>query len=134
MTYDKANRLVSEEQRGSDGSVRITRHEYDAKHNRTLTIDFRGNKTAYVYDPFGHILKESNPSQTYFYGYDSAGNEISRTDANENTTTSSYNAYGNPLETRHPDGTVEKFNSYSDGSLKSAVNQEGTITSYSYDP
>ncbi|MGE5196803.1 MAG: RHS repeat-associated core domain-containing protein [Anaerolineae bacterium] len=65
--------------------------------------------------------------------YDSAGRQISKTDGNGWTTKTCYTAHGKPAKIEHPDETCETFCYYPNGELKSSTNQEGTITSFTYD-
>lgn len=138
MSYDKANRLTEETQIGCDGLVRKTTHNYDNKHNRNRTVDFQGHISNYRYDAFDHMIEEKLPTGNgafsyVTHSYDSAGNEKSRTDANENTTTTEYNARGKPILVLHPDGTNERCSYYPDGKLKSSTDQLGTVASFLYD-
>ncbi len=143
MAYDCSNRLTQLEEVSFDGTKRITQYRYDTKHNKIATIDTFGNETRYVYDPFGHVIETHLPPilhadgktiyPVHYATYDDAGREISRTDANQNTTQTQYNSRNQITRLLHPDGTCENFFYNLDGTLKTHIDQQGTITSFTYD-
>ncbi|HSX37494.1 MAG TPA: RHS repeat-associated core domain-containing protein [Chlamydiales bacterium] len=141
--YDFSNRLIKKEEKGDDGIHRVYQYTYDTKHNLITETDPYGNVTTYVPDAFGH-RKEIHPPPILderggkiltvaTFKYDSAGNEIEKTDAAGNITKTSYNAYGKPILITHPNGATEEFSYYLDGNLKNYTDARGVVTSYVYD-
>ncbi|MPZ91791.1 MAG: hypothetical protein GEU68_09215 [Actinobacteria bacterium] len=73
--------------------------------------DARGHSTSYAYDESNRVTKVTSPTKaSWTYGYDPAGNLISMTDANGNTTTTAgdgviemgYDALNRPTEIDYP--------------------------------
>ena len=143
MNYDYCNRLTQTHEVGFDGITHITQYRYDGKHNKTAVIDSFGNTTGYVYDAFGHVIQTNLPkildekgnviSPVIYSSYDSAGREVSRTDAKGYTTTTQYNARSQVTSIQHPDGTQERFIYNLDGTLKTHIDAEGFATTHTYD-
>jgi RHS repeat-associated protein len=143
MGYDYSNRLISVSEKGQDGQIHTTYHEYDGKSNRIKTIDYLGNETRYVYDAFNNLIETYLPVQKNTEGnvfqpvikttYDSAGRKISETDGEGHTTRTAYNAYNKPTSIQHPDGTEERYIYNFDDTLKTYINTEDTETHYTYD-
>ncbi len=138
MNYDYSNRLIESKEVGDDGCVRITRHDYDKKHNRILTIDSHGYQTHYVYDSLNRLKETHLPATETLHpvicsNYDAAGREITHTDPKGHVTTTVYNAYGKPVSIDHPDETQERFTYHLNGNLHTHIDQNGVETSYTYD-
>ena len=142
MVYDFSNRLL--QKRETDGvTTHTTHYRYDYKDNLIAEIDAFGNETSHTYDALGRRLSTKFPQIEESSGavvhpvlrttYDSTGNPISKTDCRGETTYFSYNSRGKPIEICYPDGSKERFIYFLDGQLKSQIDQEGTITSYTYD-
>lgn len=141
--YDFSNRLTRLEERGKDGIVHVTEHQYDKKNNQVATLDHFGNKTTFVYDFSGNLLESHLPptlnEKEELYTpiltktYDSQGRVRSETNAKGECTVIVYNAYHKPIHISHPDGSCEEWRYYLDGTLKMHINQVGTTTSYKYD-
>jgi YD repeat-containing protein len=82
-------------------------------------------------------LKEGDPiarvAGNFQYTYDDAGNQIARTDGNNNTTQFQYDARKRLIKTAYPDGT-SVTNSYDGpGNLASVTDQASNVVQYSYD-
>jgi RHS repeat-associated protein len=143
MTYDFSNRLIRTEEKAWNGPSHITHHRYDCKDNKIATADSFGNETKFKYNALNKIIATQSPEildpsgnalqPTTSASYDGIGRKISETDANGNTTTTQYNAWGKPIRIMYADGTHESFLYNTDSSLKEASNQEGTRTLYTYD-
>ncbi|MBS0621233.1 MAG: DUF687 family protein [Verrucomicrobia bacterium] len=142
-TYDFSNRLIQQQILGLDGTARTSHRRYDFKHNLISEIDSFGNETRHTYDAFGHPIETHLPPMLNGDGnlshpvltatYDDAGRKISSTTARGETTHTTYNSRGKPLRIDHPDGGREEFLYYLDGTLSTAIDQEGKRTSYTYD-
>lgn len=63
--YKSGTGLVTKE---TDPLGRVTTHDYDAKGNKTLTVDSDGFKTTYQYDAYGNLTKETS-ERGALYGY-----------------------------------------------------------------
>jgi RHS repeat-associated protein len=143
MNYDHSNRLIQSKEIGADGLEHVTQYQYDGKHRKTASIDHYGNTTRYFYDFFGNleatllspVLNENGDpiEPTLRSSFDGAGREISRTDARDNDTRTSYNSRGQITQVTHPDGAQEKFVYNLDGTLQTHFDQEGNKTEYAYD-
>ncbi len=138
MQYDYSNRLIVSSEVEKEGSTHTTRHEYDKKHNRVLTIDPHGYKTRYVYDPLNQLIETHLPplcgtDPILRSSYDAAGREITRTDARGFTTCTTYNAYGDPLLIEDPSGAREQCVYNLDGTLRTQIDQNGVETHFAYD-
>lgn len=143
MFYDLRGRLKEEKEIGDDGIIHQTHYEYDLNDHLIKKIDPFGNSTTYKYDPIANkpISIETTPVITSnglekvvtFSTYDSFGREISKTDANENTTLFRYNAYGSPKEITYPDGSNEHFSFTKKGWLKSHFGRDRLLKVYSHD-
>ena len=141
--YDFSNRLKVKEEKGDDGVHRIFQYDYDVKHNLVSETDPYGNQTTYIPDAFGHrkeihlpqMLDEKGDliSSVIKYQYDSAGNQIEKTDASGCITRTNYNAYGKPILITHPDSATEEFSYDLDGNLKSHTDPKKVVTQYEYD-
>jgi len=120
-----------------------TQYEYDVNSNIISETDPRGNTTNYKYDAFGNILEKilpavldenKNVSQKVFkYEYDELGRCIKEITPTSSAIIKSYNYYGKPTYIKYPDGTEEKFIYNKNGTLKTHINQIGTVTEYEYD-
>ena len=140
--YDAANRLIKKEETAKDGQKRVYQYRYNAKHHLIEEIDFRGNSKTYQRNLLGHPIKTTLPSlirenklqdNIIESSFDAKGNEIFHKDAHGRITKKEYNFYGKPTRIIHPDQTEEKFIYNLNGTLKQAIDQEGVITSYTYD-
>jgi len=142
--HDAKGRLKAEIEKGDDGIVHETSSEYDFHDRRIQRKDFFQNTTHYVYDPLvSEVIKTDFPSIASIDGqatsvstlstYDPFGRELTKTDANGNTTTYRYNAYGSPVEMHYPDGSKEYFRYTNKGTLASHTDPDGVTIHFTYD-
>ena len=142
--YDRRNRLIQKNEIADDSASHTTLYEYDFQDRLIKKIDPFQNTTQYTYDPLiSQITKTDFPSVatlenqsspvTTHSTYDSFGREITSTDANGNSKTYRYNAYGSPTELIYPDGGIERFLYEKEGTLASYTDQEGLTTIYKRD-
>lgn len=110
MTYDRFGDLTSAI--GPDGSIL-----------QSVTYDANGNPTS-VLGPSGTALVAA---------YDSAGRQISRTDAAGNITSFAYDAAGHMVKATDPGGMSATFTYDVSGRLASSTDLLGNTTSYTYD-
>ncbi|HYH10093.1 MAG TPA: FG-GAP-like repeat-containing protein [Thermoanaerobaculia bacterium] len=95
--YDAADRLAAVKKLVAGGPAVVTSYEYDTHGNLTLVVDPNGNRTTYLFDDFGQMLRETSPvSGITTHSYDLAGNVITTTTA-ATTTTRTYDALGRAL-------------------------------------
>ena len=133
MGYDLCNRQISYQEKGPQ-STKSSSCTYNSLGQKEEVSDEYQNKTCYVYDRFGQVLKTHLPSGAIITSeYDASGNEITRIDAKGNKTTFSYNAYNKPVQILYPDHSSELFYYNTDGSLKTSLDPEGVETEFSYD-
>ena len=145
--YDDAFRLV--EMRNAAGQS--ASYVRDAAGRVLQYTDYAGNITEFLYDSCGNILSEKNAEkETLFYyhngvatgasdengrisyTYNELGQLAMQTDANGNTLSFTYDAYGNV--TRIEGLSVSENYTYDEfGRLKSAKNGQGEGVTYSYD-
>lgn len=139
--YDEESDLLAV----TDANGNVVRHEYDAMHRRTATIDGNGRRSEFSYDQAGNLIKVSNPvGQAINYKYDPLGRQtlaISHTgkvteqryDANGNVThVLDANAYADPVARNLHGASVyleyDEFNR-----VTREVNAENGETLYTYD-
>jgi RHS repeat-associated protein len=107
--YDALDRLTSITYAAT--TTPSVTYAYDANGNRTTMTDGAGTET-YAYDALDRLTSVTRGTDTFGYGYDVAGNLLSRT---------------------YPDGTLTTYTYDDDGRLVTAVSA-GFTTSYTYDP
>lgn len=147
--YDGLNRLVKTLQdvtgAGSTANAQ-TQFTYDATDRLTDVIDPDGVTTGYRYDGLGDLKQElSRDAGNRSYGYDTAGNRTSETDARGVTATHVYDALNRRTDTFYPDLTrrVQRDYDLADtttgcaasfpkGRLSRIIDASGTTT-YCYD-
>ena len=143
---------------GSSGSL-----QNDSKARRTSVSDTLGGTTSWTWhEPSGRVksVTEANGatiSYTYktttvgglkFYDVrklrrpdgseivhtlDTAGNVLTRTDPSGKTWTSTYNSAGQPLSLTYPGGASESYSYNGDGTVATATNFDGGVTTFGYD-
>lgn len=145
MQYDGQGRLRLLKEIGSDGIIHANAYRYNYNDHLIEKSDTFNNNTRFSYDPITHkVTKTDFPLISSVQGeeaisvattstYDILGREISKTDANGNTTHFRYNVYGSAIEIIHPDGTKENFTYTKDGKLIKHTDQEGVSVIYCYD-
>jgi RHS repeat-associated protein len=141
--YDTKGRLLEEKTTGEDG-VHNVAYQYNRSDDLIQKIDTYGNAFSYTYDSLSHKVSrtdspailtsdgQSSPVATYST-YDPWGREISKTDANGNTTHYRYNAYDSPTEITYPNGSKEIYRYTKDGRKASYTDREGLTIYYIHD-
>ncbi|CUI18108.1 rhs family protein (plasmid) [Candidatus Protochlamydia naegleriophila] len=146
--YDTANRMIqkkeSHKNERDEEIIFNLFYTYDALNRLTSEQDAFGNVTSYTYDRLGRqtgcikpTVLDSNGqvfSPTVKRVYNLLNQLIEETDENGHTTKTRYTVYGKPTYLEHPDGTVERFEYYSNGRLKQAWQADGTSSHYIYNP
>ncbi len=128
--YYNASNQVIEEKCGN----RKIEFRYDDKHCQTGTIDARGNETKQILNPWGHLisLKAADAAETVFTN-DPFGNPLTKTSPADRLTETDYNARGQPIEIRYPDGQKKQFRYDLYGNLASELDEEDLETRYTHD-
>ncbi|MDE3046513.1 MAG: RHS repeat-associated core domain-containing protein [Verrucomicrobiota bacterium] len=135
-TYDTQGRLRKVEEIADDGVTHKTLYDYDSFDRCIKKTDFLGNVTTYLPDPItGKIVTTEGPKIASLdqgmvrviakSSYDPFGRKLSSTDADQNTTTYRYNAYGSPVEIIYADHSKETFLYDKKGALASHTNPIG---------
>lgn len=142
LTYDKMNRLTSEEYLVEPYYKKV--FTYDPLGNMTSSTDIYGNTTYFTYDDLGHLSKTIYPQVLDESGAticpemnqtcDPFGRVIAVTDPRGNTVTSSYNSRGKPTCIDYPDGSQERFYYTLSGELEHSIGRDGSQIHYTYDP
>ncbi len=141
-TYDLCNRLIAKVKKGSDDITVSEHYRYDLKNRLVKTIDAFSNETNFDYDgldnqtsirkPKIHTLNQpKHPIARR--SYDIAGHIIEEIDPEKHTTTKEVSFHGHPKTIKHPNGTVERYNYNSDGTLNTAIAPNKRATTYTYD-
>ncbi len=156
FVYDKNGNLVSE----TDANNHIISYQYDVLDRRIKTLysdnlvkeefydlggrlvserDLAGRETQYEYDKVARltqVAKFLNDSQVQTrFAYDEVGNRLSQIDANQQTTTWTYNKLGRVLSRTLPLGMTETFAYHKKtGHLLSHTDFNQKTTTFSYDP
>lgn len=144
LCHDTKGRLRAQIEKGDDGVVHETSAEYDFHDRKIQKRDSFHNTTHYTYDPLvDEIVKIDFPSiasidgratsVSTFSSYDPFGRQLTKTDANGNTTTYRYNTYGSPVEIHYPDGSKEFFRYTKKGLLASHTDPDGVTIHFAYD-
>lgn len=125
--YDSANRLISTIY--PDGST--VNQSYDPIGNITSQTDCLGYTTKTSYNDRGQPLLINYPDgSSESFTYDGSGRKKSHTDKNGRTSSYVYNALDQVIEIH--DGESRCFRKYVGSYLISESDQEGYITTYSY--
>ncbi|MDN3507014.1 MAG: hypothetical protein P0S96_07285 [Simkaniaceae bacterium] len=142
--YDTKGRLRNILEEGDDGTCHSLPSKYDQQDHLIKRQDLFGNSTHYKYDPLVNEISQTDfPKTTALDGgsqdvrtsstFDPFGREIAHTDANGNTTSYSYNAYGSKSEIRYPGGGKETFFYAKNGDLVSHTDADGLTIKYEND-
>ncbi len=142
--YDAVGRVKTQIETGDDGIVHEMGWKYDAHGRKIQKKDSFENTTQYAYDPIANeIAKTDFPpiasidgqavSVFTFSTYDPFGRQLSKTDANGNTTSYRYNTYGSPVEIIYPNGGRESFRYTKNGELHSHTDLDGLTILYKRD-
>lgn len=140
FTYDYLNRVIQTSETAEDGRILSTSYQYDYLGNRTTSIDSLGNATCYTYDFLNRLLTTISPEvldsdNSCFQPiekreYNLFNHLTAVTDGNSNTTRTTYNARGKPIEIIYSDGTKEHLEYNLDGSLAKMVSRQGITNIY----
>ncbi len=113
---------------------------YDGPGNLISVTDQAGNEVQYNYDAANQLISTFRPTVPTrlptppSYGYDTNGNPIVLTDANEHTTATSFDLLGEVTAKTLPDGTLTETRLYDqNGNLTSLTHFNGVTTTYTYD-
>lgn len=140
--YDFANRLVSEEEFHSDGTVLKTEYRYDYLGNVIAITDPFGNVTTQEFDEFGRMISCIQPpvegangaNQIYkTFKYDILNNQVEQTNTLGEKIRTRYNIRNKPVKIEYPDGTKESYLYNLDGTLAEAIEKNGTKVRFVYD-
>lgn len=102
----------------------------------TSITDFDGNTTTYVLDSHGNVLEEEQPGGVdQEWTYNSAGQVLTHTDANDHTTSYVYNSLGRLTTIEEPgEGSPTIHYGYdSAGDVTNVTDEMGDTVSYTYD-
>jgi RHS repeat-associated protein len=155
--YDDRGNIVTE----VDALGGVTKRTYDASNHMLSETDPLGHTTSYTYDGSGNVLTETDPlghvtRHTYQtpdvltgYGrqilafeaipphmapfYQQLNLEATTTDALGDTTTSSYDTFGNLVSTTGPSGGATSFTYDASGNPASLTDADGNTTAFVYD-
>jgi RHS repeat-associated protein len=131
--YDELSRLknVSQALAGATGGTIVTSYGYDPMDNLMSVQDPNGNTTAYSYDDFHRMRKQSSPvTGDTAYTYDAVGNLLSTLDANGSTTTRIYDALNRVLSsTAARSGTASETTSWTYDDTTAADFGKGRLAS-----
>lgn len=135
--YDLANRPIRCKETGFD-LERTYFYSYNLLNQKIKSTDEYGFTTRFVYDSLGHLLEthlplEDGKTALIIDEYDAAGNIKTHTDAEANTTLTTYTIRGKPICIEYPDGSQEHFRYYLNGTLKWHKDQDGVELDYTYD-
>lgn len=146
MNYDEQGQIISTVD--SRGEAAVTPEQdgecqYNASNQKEAFIDKYGNKTTYLYDDFGRLIKTIFPKVLdgqdrvvqphLIQEYDVRNNVIAVTDANGYLTRSTYTARGKPIQITYPDDSQQSFVYFLDGTLKEKTDQNGRKTVFQRD-
>ncbi|MFV0339791.1 MAG: DUF6531 domain-containing protein, partial [Parachlamydiaceae bacterium] len=136
FAYDKANRLIKEEELGSNGEWLVTHHAYDLLGRRISTVDPVGHEASFEYDSSGRLTKKTlfiDGPCVETYAYDAMGNIIEKVDPEGNVTRTQFTVRGQPCLVVYPDGSREEKEYSLDGLLVRERAKNGLETLYQYD-
>lgn len=134
MRYDYMNRLISEKD--------LAYYTYDLLGNALSKTDENGNTTRFSYDGLGRLVRVEEPlvmtldgpmTPVTAYEYDAFDRIVKKIEPRGDTTFTSYNLKGRPLEIIYPDLTREAFEYSPSGKLMKKLGRDGTEAVYAYD-
>ncbi len=146
FNYDENDTLLSTVDSRGEAAI-VPENESPGRHNtssqRGGVIDQYGNKTSYLLDSFGRLVKTISPlildafdrpiRPTVTQEYDIENNVTSFKDANGNETHTEYNQRGKPTKIQYPDGSKERFFYFPDGTLRESHDRSDLKTIYERD-
>jgi RHS repeat-associated protein len=141
-------------------SYTLYTYQYDSDDRQTTITNADGAVTVNVYNSAGQVTKVTNPNNivtTYSYDqmsretgetdaagtslagvntytYDAAGNQVTATDPDDETTTTTYNAMDLESTVTDPDTGTTSYDYNSDGQLSVLIDPVGNRTTFMYDP
>lgn len=141
-TYDSLNRLISV----MDNAGNTNQYGYDSRGNRTLLVDAKENRTRWLYDGVGRLIRlEKDLTDTGDGGgtvvgtiatsmvYDDTSRLGHRTDANGHTTTYLHDPLNRVGTVRYADGTEHQFTYDVHGNVTSETDPNGNVITSIYD-
>jgi RHS repeat-associated protein len=148
-TYDALSRVIAQ----SDCLGRTWNYQYDALGNRAVITDANRLVTRFGFDKANRLTAVFYPTDTVRYGYDGVGNRTVMTDAIGVTTfrydvlnrltghtdplrqiiTNTYDAYGNVVVLRYPDGKVVSYTFNANNWMTGVRDWSGRLITYAYD-
>ncbi len=121
----------------ADGSSRTASYSYDLLGRTTAETTPENITTTYVYTPQGQVSGMEGGVYRQQYFYDDRGQlEHLVTYQDQNTpqaTTFSYDSRGNMIEKTYADNAHERYSYRGDGKVTSYTKSDGQVHSYSYD-
>ena len=159
--YDAANELISTTSGSGTAEASTTSSCYDQNGDVTATVPGDGNtggvaicssaspwqttsayQTGYSYDSLGELVSKTAPATaaapsgaTTTYSYDAAGNQVTLTDPNGVTTTSSYTPLNQLASVTYSASSAHSVsNTYDATGNKVTMTDASGTSSYSYDP
>lgn len=107
----------------------------DQNGNVLSQTDALGNTTVFTYDPnFNKVTSIKDPlGNITRFTYDSSGNLLSRTDANNHTTSLAYNSFGQVTQATDALGQTTNFSYDAFGNLVTVTDPLGNTTTTTYD-
>jgi len=113
--YDRAGRLIEEQEVQEHGFQLTTRYEYDQLSRKISETNPQGQTFSYKYDELDRVVEINSPitydhhgnevRPTKYYTYKDLGTEVIETDENGHETVTSYNALGKITQQKFADGT-----------------------------
>lgn len=133
ITYDPLGNPLTIRNSGDEGIQETTTYTYNTLGRQISKTTPEGTTFHYTHDPLsGKTTQEKclNTPHLITSHFDPFGNEITATDANGNTTHTTYNLYGSPTTIHHPDDTQETLRYTPDGHLASHTKRNGLELTY----
>ena len=111
----------------------IESYEYDAAGNTISKTDANGNKTEYVYDSNGQVIRiKAGASDVQDIQYDPDGNIISEKNAKGETTGYTYDTNGNVIKEVYPDGSYTEYKYDAKNRVTEERDSDGASHTYEY--
>ena len=128
-SYDGLRRMLTQ---GMAGQV-VATLAYDSRDNVTSVTDARNHVTTSAYDDFGNVRSVSAPDTgATISAFDAAGNLLTRTNARNQTISLTHDALNRPLRLSYPGAARDLAFTYGAGGRLSAVQEEESSRSFSY--
>lgn len=142
--YDYMNRLIKTDECLDNNEHLITRNSYNTLNQKVKSCDAFGQETHYTYDPLGRLTQVVMPpimnhkekkleSPTTTMSYNALGQCLETKDANGQITKTKYTIRNKPYRVDYHDGTFETFQYARSGELLEHRSRLGVITTYEYD-